>query len=270
MEATLAAVQFQVRLLSRLVKDILADSPASIIGNVVAASFGFLALLQTKEKFEFVARSARFAQIACRTGQSTGRSTCWILSETAASSTHPILISLELYKNSNNSVLCVSIVALGYPERLPFNVVFTQVQKTNWKKKIRTWGKIVAKKREKKEKKEVAKKVAQSTDRATASPEIIFHKIVTAKWKNVDRVTNILNRLRRPLSRGFRSRSELNKENERVSIAWDRVLKMKIVWQLTSSVEQNSSRRWVAFSLASISAPRTTKDICIKIATKLP
>lgn len=44
MEATFAAVQFQTRLLARLVKDILTDGSTSIIGNVVATSFGLLAL----------------------------------------------------------------------------------------------------------------------------------------------------------------------------------------------------------------------------------
>lgn len=109
MEATLAAVQLQVRLLAGLVKNILADSPARIIGNVAAASFGLLALFQTKEKFRFVARSAGFVQIVCGTGQSAGCATRWILSETAASTTRPILIPLELYKNSNNSVFCGNI-----------------------------------------------------------------------------------------------------------------------------------------------------------------
>lgn len=60
MEATLAAIQLQVRLFSRFVKDILADSPARIIGNIAAASFGLLALFQTEEKLRFVARSAGF------------------------------------------------------------------------------------------------------------------------------------------------------------------------------------------------------------------
>lgn len=60
MEATFAAVQLQVRLLARLVKDILADSPARIIGDIAATSFGLLALFQTEEKLGFVARSAGF------------------------------------------------------------------------------------------------------------------------------------------------------------------------------------------------------------------
>lgn len=111
MKATLAAVQFQVRLLAGLVKDILADSSAGIIRNVVAASYGFLALFQTKEKLGFVARSTGFIQIVCGTGQSASRATRWILGETAASSTRPILVSLKFYKNSNNSVFCGDTVA---------------------------------------------------------------------------------------------------------------------------------------------------------------
>jgi len=98
MKTTLAAVQFQVRLLARLVKNILANSPARIIGNVAAALFGVLALFQTEEKLGFVARSAGFVEIICGTGQSAGRTTRWILSKTTTSSTHPILVLLELYK----------------------------------------------------------------------------------------------------------------------------------------------------------------------------
>jgi len=98
MKATLATVQLQVRLLARLVKNILANSPARIIGNVAAASFGVLALFQTEEKLGFVARSAGFVEIICGTGQSAGRTTRWILSKTATSSTHPILVPLELCK----------------------------------------------------------------------------------------------------------------------------------------------------------------------------
>lgn len=110
MKATLAAVQFQVRLLAGLVKDILADSSARIIRNVAAASFGFLALFQTKEKLGFVAPSAGFIQVVCGTGESASHATRWILGETTASSTRPILISLKIYKNSNNSVFCGNIV----------------------------------------------------------------------------------------------------------------------------------------------------------------
>lgn len=98
MKATLAAVQFQARLLAGLVKYIFADSSARIIRNVAAASFGFLPLFQTKEKLGFVARSAGFVQIIRGTRQSAGRAARWILSETAASSTRPIFISLEFYK----------------------------------------------------------------------------------------------------------------------------------------------------------------------------
>lgn len=72
MEATLAAVQFQVRLLARLVKDILADGPASVIGNVVAASFGLLALFQAEGKLGLVARSAGPIQIIRGTRNGAG------------------------------------------------------------------------------------------------------------------------------------------------------------------------------------------------------
>lgn len=60
MEATFATVQFQTGLLAGLVKGILADRPARIIGNAVTASFSFLALFQTKEKLGFIAPSAGF------------------------------------------------------------------------------------------------------------------------------------------------------------------------------------------------------------------
>jgi len=130
MKATLAAVQLQVRLLARLVKNILANNPARIIGNVAAALFGVLALFQTEEKLGFVARSTGFVEIVCGTGQSAGRATRWILSEMATSSTHPVLVPLELYKSSNISVFYGNICCTIEP-RLPFNVVFTQDQKSN-------------------------------------------------------------------------------------------------------------------------------------------
>lgn len=98
-------------MLAGLVKGILADRPARIIGNAVAASFGFLTLFQTKEKLGFIAPSAGFVQIVFGTGQSAGRATHWILSETAASTTCPVLVPLELYKNSNDSIFCDNIAA---------------------------------------------------------------------------------------------------------------------------------------------------------------
>jgi len=116
MKATLAAVQLQVRLLARLVKNILANSPARIIGNVAAALFGVLTLFQTEEKLGFVARSAGFVEIVCGTGQSAGCTTRWILSKTATSSTHPILVPLELYKSLNISVFYGNICCtVEYP-----------------------------------------------------------------------------------------------------------------------------------------------------------
>lgn len=72
MKATFAAIQFQVRLLARLVKYILADGPASVIGNVVAASFGLLVLFQAEEKLGLIARSTVFIQIICRTRRGAG------------------------------------------------------------------------------------------------------------------------------------------------------------------------------------------------------
>lgn len=68
MEATLAAVQLQAGLLAGFVKDILADSPARIVGNIATASFGLLALFQTEEKLRLVTSSAGFIQIVCGTG----------------------------------------------------------------------------------------------------------------------------------------------------------------------------------------------------------
>lgn len=100
MEATLAAVQFQARLLAWLVKNILADGPASIIGNIATTSFRLLALFQAKEKFGLVAWTAGLVQIVCGARQGAGCTTRGILNKAAASSTYPILIPLELYKDS--------------------------------------------------------------------------------------------------------------------------------------------------------------------------
>lgn len=139
MEATLAAIQFQTRLLARLVKDILANESASVIGNVVAASFGLLALFQAKEKLGLVAWSAGLIQIVRGTRQGAGRSTRGILDEAAASSTYPILIPLELYKNSYETrYIRQHYCTFRREPSLPFNVEFTQDQKSIWKKRILT------------------------------------------------------------------------------------------------------------------------------------
>lgn len=104
MEASLAAVQFQTGLFAGLIKDILAYSSASVVGDGAAASLGLLALLQTKEKLGLVARSAVSIQIIRGTRDSTGRATPGILCETTASTADPIFVSREIYKNSNDSV----------------------------------------------------------------------------------------------------------------------------------------------------------------------
>lgn len=75
------------------------------------------------------------------------------------------------------------------------------------------------KEKRRKERKEVMKKVKWHNRLTTRSrvPRSSFIKSSPQnEKKNLDRVTNILNRLRRPLSRRFRSRSELNEENEGV------------------------------------------------------
>jgi len=118
MEASLAAVQFQTGLLAGLVKDILADSSASVVGDGHATSLGLLALLQTEEKLGFVARSAVLIQIIRGTRDGAGRATPGILRESAASSADPIFVSREIYKNSNDSVFKGDVTARQCDETL--------------------------------------------------------------------------------------------------------------------------------------------------------
>jgi len=111
MEATLTAVQLQIRLLAGLVEEILADEPASVVGDVAAAPLGLLALLQAEEELGLVARTTGLAQVVRGARQGTGCATRGILSEAAASSTYPVLVPPELYKNPNDSVFRGDIVA---------------------------------------------------------------------------------------------------------------------------------------------------------------
>jgi len=111
MEAALTAVQLQIGLLAGLVEEILADEPASVVGDVAAATFGLLALLQAEEELGLVARTTGLAQVVRGARQGAGCATRGILSETAASSTYPVLVPPELYKNSNDSVFRGDIVA---------------------------------------------------------------------------------------------------------------------------------------------------------------
>lgn len=138
MEAALAAIQLQNGQFAGLVEEILADDPASVIGDVAAALFGLLAFLQAEVKFRFVARTTGSSQVVCGTRQSAGRAARWILSKTTASSTQPVLVSLEFYENSSDSIFNIvaySVVTLCHERCLPFNVEFTQDQKSTWEKK---------------------------------------------------------------------------------------------------------------------------------------
>jgi len=104
MKAALAAVQLQIGLLARLVEEILADEPASVVGDVAAAPLGLLAFLQAEEELGLVARTTGLTQVVRGARQGAGCATRGILSEAAASSTYPILVPPELYKSSNDSV----------------------------------------------------------------------------------------------------------------------------------------------------------------------
>lgn len=132
-EATYAAVQLQAGLLAGLIEEILADGPAGVVGDIAATPFSLFASLQAEEEFGFVARPTMLTQIIPRARQSTGCATHGILREMATSTTQPILVSLQIYKNTNglgihrqhsrarNTTTTTDI--------LPFNVEFTQLQK---------------------------------------------------------------------------------------------------------------------------------------------
>lgn len=138
MKAAFAAVQLQTRLLAGFVEEILANGFARVVRNVAATSLGLLAFLQTEKEFRFVARPTELTKIAFRTRQGTARAAYGILSKTTASTTYPVLVPLEFYKNSDDSILGDNIIKLRYDDgRLPFNVEFTQDQKSTCKK-IRT------------------------------------------------------------------------------------------------------------------------------------